>query len=170
MYTPLVYIFNTVSSFQWSHCGTTLSDGTFGGGDHFSREIAEKQGEVIEADSDDDSEEDHDAAPEVSRVEQIRHFHAQLQREELLHARQTTLDSFFKCEEINSVGRIHSTILRAWPTLRLYYGNVLCSDPASNSTLFSPDFIDLANSVILVEDPMLDIALFMGGLLPLVYH
>ncbi|KAG1854820.1 hypothetical protein DFJ58DRAFT_745637 [Suillus subalutaceus] len=130
-------------------------NGTFGGGDHYellepaeekqigdslgfdlngedmaivvavSREIAENQGEVIEADSDDDSEEDHDAAPEVSRVEalalcqrlegaclqhghsqdsthtldllkQIRRFRAQLQREELFHARQTTLDSFFK--------------------------------------------------------------------------
>ncbi|KAG1719732.1 uncharacterized protein EDB91DRAFT_1281413 [Suillus paluster] len=36
-----------------------------------SREIAKKQGEVIEADSDDDSEENHDAAPEVSRVEAL---------------------------------------------------------------------------------------------------
>ncbi|KAG1843769.1 hypothetical protein DFJ58DRAFT_844197 [Suillus subalutaceus] len=117
---------------------------TFGGGDHYEllEPAEEKQigdslgfdlnggdmtivvaGEVIEADSDDDSEEDHDAAPEVSRVEalalcqrlegaclqhghsqdsthtldllkQIRRFCVQLQCEELLHVRQTTLDSF----------------------------------------------------------------------------
>ena len=36
-----------------------------------SREMAEKQGKVVEVDSDDDLEEDHDVAPEVSHVEAL---------------------------------------------------------------------------------------------------
>jgi hypothetical protein len=89
-----------------------------------SREIAEQRGEVIEVESDDDTN-DSEGSMElnISRLEglelsrkfetaclqladatsphllnlisHIRHFRAHLQCEELLHARQTTLDSFF---------------------------------------------------------------------------
>jgi hypothetical protein len=89
-----------------------------------SREMAEQRGEVIEVESDDDTN-DSEGSMElnISRLEglelsrkfetaclqladvtsphlldlisHIRHFRAHLQREELLHARQTTLDSFF---------------------------------------------------------------------------
>ncbi|KAG1729323.1 uncharacterized protein EDB91DRAFT_1159667 [Suillus paluster] len=85
------------------------------------REIAEKVGEVIEVESDED--EDTQAEPEFSRAEtlglcqqlegaclqfgnadptlplellkQIRLFRAHLRRDELLHGTQTTIDSYF---------------------------------------------------------------------------
>ncbi|KAH0830248.1 hypothetical protein J3R83DRAFT_1608 [Lanmaoa asiatica] len=85
-----------------------------------TQEIAEKNSEVIEVDSDN---EDEDTEPEISRKEalelcsrlegaclqlgdarsavsltlisQLRLFRAHIRREELLHGRQTTLDTFF---------------------------------------------------------------------------
>ncbi|KAG1723733.1 uncharacterized protein EDB91DRAFT_1087726 [Suillus paluster] len=101
-----------------------VGDLGFEGGDKdivaaVNREIAEKSGEVIEV----ESNEEEDAKPEVSRAEtlalcqrlegaclqfgnadstlplellkQIRLFRAELRHEELLHSTQTTIDAYF---------------------------------------------------------------------------